>query len=226
MVRSMQSRPQARPLPDPIRVAGISAAIVANAAMFALLMMPPAFDVPVVRGSDNIRIIHIPPPIKPAIVKNEHLQPHPLRGPGRPHARRAGVCERRRDALVSRAGAPGQPAGPSSGEAGSRPRFQGRPPGGSQGRGGGGKPAGRGERAARKVRAEMRQGQDVARAHAAPGVRDVARENDHAPRKVAVRLYTYGGALLLAAARLYQGQTTNMRTPGGGFAPVLVTRGT
>jgi hypothetical protein len=28
--------------------------------------------------------------------------------------------------------------------------------------------------------------------------------------------------MLLAAARLYQGQTTNMRTPGGGFAPVLV----
>jgi hypothetical protein len=27
----------------------------------------------------------------------------------------------------------------------------------------------------------------------------------------------------LLAARLYQGQTTNMRTPGGGFAPVLTT---
>jgi hypothetical protein len=26
---------------------------------------------------------------------------------------------------------------------------------------------------------------------------------------------------LLAAARIYQGQTTNMRTAGGGFAPVL-----
>ena len=27
--------------------------------------------------------------------------------------------------------------------------------------------------------------------------------------------------MLLAAARLYQGQTTNFRTPGGGFAPLL-----
>jgi hypothetical protein len=36
-----------------------------------------------------------------------------------------------------------------------------------------------------------------------------------------VRLYTYASEVLLAAARLYQGQTTNMRTPGGGFAPVL-----
>jgi hypothetical protein len=41
-------------------------------------------------------------------------------------------------------------------------------------------------------------------------------------RKMDVRLYTYDGQLLLAAARLYQGQTTNFRTPGGGFASVLV----
>jgi len=40
-------------------------------------------------------------------------------------------------------------------------------------------------------------------------------------RKMDVRLYTYGGRILLAAARLYQGQTTNFRTPGGGFAPVF-----
>src|SRR3546814_9902622 len=42
-------------------------------------------------------------------------------------------------------------------------------------------------------------------------------------RKMDVRLYTYCGELLLVASRLYQGQTTNMRTPGGGFAPVLLT---
>jgi hypothetical protein len=38
-----------------------------------------------------------------------------------------------------------------------------------------------------------------------------------------VRLYTYQGEILLAAARLYQGQTTNFRTEGGGFSPVLRT---
>jgi hypothetical protein len=38
-----------------------------------------------------------------------------------------------------------------------------------------------------------------------------------------VRLYTYAGEVLLAAARIYQGQATNFRTPGGGFAPILVT---
>jgi hypothetical protein len=47
---------------------------------------------------------------------------------------------------------------------------------------------------------------------------------DGAPQrlKLDVRLYTYAGAPLLAAARLYRGQTTNFRTPGGGFAPVTV----
>ena len=40
-------------------------------------------------------------------------------------------------------------------------------------------------------------------------------------RKADIRLFTYDGHVLLAVARLYQGQTTNFRTPGGGFAPVF-----
>ena len=43
------------------------------------------------------------------------------------------------------------------------------------------------------------------------------------PLKSDIRLYTYDGETLLMAARLYQGQTTNFRTPGGGFAPVFRT---
>ena len=39
-----------------------------------------------------------------------------------------------------------------------------------------------------------------------------------------LRAYTYAGRIQLLAARLYQGQTTNMRTPGGGFAPILLTQ--
>ena len=42
--------------------------------------------------------------------------------------------------------------------------------------------------------------------------------------KADVRNYVYAGDVQLLAARLYQGQTTNMRTAGGGFAPVLTTR--
>lgn len=39
--------------------------------------------------------------------------------------------------------------------------------------------------------------------------------------KVDIRAYAYRGKLLLLAARLYRGQTTNFRTLGGGFAPVF-----
>jgi hypothetical protein len=41
--------------------------------------------------------------------------------------------------------------------------------------------------------------------------------------KLDVRNYVYAGEVQSLAARLYQGQTTNMRTPGGGFASVLTT---
>ena len=39
--------------------------------------------------------------------------------------------------------------------------------------------------------------------------------------KADIRCYVYAGRIQLVAARLYQGQTTNFRTPGGGFAPVF-----
>lgn len=38
-----------------------------------------------------------------------------------------------------------------------------------------------------------------------------------------LRNYVYDGEVQLLVARLYQGQTTNFRTQGGGFAPVLTT---
>ena len=40
--------------------------------------------------------------------------------------------------------------------------------------------------------------------------------------KVDVRNFVYGGHVQLIATRLYKGQTTNFRTPGGGFAPVFL----
>jgi len=39
--------------------------------------------------------------------------------------------------------------------------------------------------------------------------------------KMDLRNYVYRGDVQLVTARLYRGQTTNFRTPGGGFAPVL-----
>lgn len=41
--------------------------------------------------------------------------------------------------------------------------------------------------------------------------------------KLDIRAYAYAGEIQLVAARLYMGQTTNFRTPGGGFAPVFLT---
>lgn len=43
--------------------------------------------------------------------------------------------------------------------------------------------------------------------------------------KADVRCFASISGVLLFAGRLYQGQTTNMRTPGGGFAAVLTTPG-
>jgi hypothetical protein len=40
--------------------------------------------------------------------------------------------------------------------------------------------------------------------------------------KFDIRAYTYGGQIQLLAARTYSGQTTNFRTEGGGFSPVVV----
>lgn len=80
----------------------------------------------------------------------------------------------------------------------------------------------RGDKLTRKAWAEILAGDYVAQAYAPPGRRVIAVDGQRTELKVDVRLYTYAGSVLLPAARLYQGQTTNMRTPGGGFAPVVV----
>ncbi|TGQ31442.1 hypothetical protein [Mesorhizobium sp. M00.F.Ca.ET.216.01.1.1] len=79
----------------------------------------------------------------------------------------------------------------------------------------------RGDKVTKGVWAEIARGGYVAQSFAAPGQRMIEIDGTPTPRKMDVRLYTYDGRMLLAAARLYQGQTTNFRTAGGGFAPVL-----
>ncbi|WP_332774079.1 hypothetical protein [Phenylobacterium sp.] len=87
-----------------------------------------------------------------------------------------------------------------------------------------GKAVYRGDKLTRGVWQTILEGGYVAQAFAAPSERRVQVDGDPQTRKMDVRLYTYAGATLLAAARLYQGQTTNFRTPGGGFAPVVVVK--
>ncbi len=80
----------------------------------------------------------------------------------------------------------------------------------------------RGDKVTKRVWAEIVRGGYVAQEYAAPGVRMMRLDAEQVARKIDVRLYTYAGDVLLAAARVYQGQTTNMRTPGGGFAPIFI----
>ncbi|HET9606415.1 MAG TPA: hypothetical protein VFO87_05150 [Nitrospira sp.] len=80
----------------------------------------------------------------------------------------------------------------------------------------------RGDKVTRGVWAEIIRGGYVAQDFAAPSERMVRLDGSPEARKADVRLYVYNGQVLLTAARLYQGQTTNFRTPGGGFAPVFV----
>lgn len=86
----------------------------------------------------------------------------------------------------------------------------------------GGKAVYRGEKVTKGVWADIAAGGYVAQVFAAPGQRMIELDGAPTQRKMDVRLYTYAGETLLSAARLYQGQTTNFRTPGGGFAPVFV----
>jgi len=51
-------------------------------------------------------------------------------------------------------------------------------------------------------------------------------ETDSGPRamKFDVRAYAYRDRVLLLGARVYQGQVTNLRSPGGGFSAICVSR--
>ncbi len=77
----------------------------------------------------------------------------------------------------------------------------------------------RGEKLTRRVFGEILDADYVAQQLAPPGERCVI---DGEFLKFDVRCYVYDGKIQLLAARLYQGQTTNFRTPHGGFAQVRV----
>lgn len=84
-----------------------------------------------------------------------------------------------------------------------------------------GKAVYRGDKLTRGVWETIVRGGYVAQDFAPPSERRVQVGGDPQSRKMDVRLYTYAGETILTAARLYNGQTTNFRTPGGGFAPVI-----
>ena len=86
----------------------------------------------------------------------------------------------------------------------------------------GSKAAYRGESITKRVFGEILQGNYVAQTLVRPTERQLKVENEMVDLKLDLRQYVYKGQTQLTSARLYQGQTTNFRTPGSGFAGVVV----
>jgi hypothetical protein len=83
----------------------------------------------------------------------------------------------------------------------------------------------RGDKISRKKFAEIAAEPGyVAQRHAPPGL--VGVETSEGPRdmKFDVRAYAYRDRVLLLGARVYEGQVTNLRSPGGGFSAICVAR--
>jgi hypothetical protein len=84
----------------------------------------------------------------------------------------------------------------------------------------GGRGTYRGDKITRRVFDDVMRGNYIAQQVAPPSERRRRAATDCF--KLDVRAYVYDGQTQLLAARLYQGQTTNFRTSGGGFAPVYL----
>jgi hypothetical protein len=78
----------------------------------------------------------------------------------------------------------------------------------------------RGDKLTRRVFGEIMQGQYIAQEFTPPSERWRGAADAREVYKVDVRCYAHAGRVQIMAARLYQGQTTNFRTAGGGFAAV------
>jgi hypothetical protein len=85
----------------------------------------------------------------------------------------------------------------------------------------GSKAAYRGDKVTKRVFEEVLAGNYIAQALVPPSSRTLRVGETPVELKLDLRNYVYAGHVQLIAARLWQGQTTNFRTPGGGFAPVL-----
>ncbi|EQA44159.1 circularly permuted ATPgrasp domain protein [Leptospira broomii serovar Hurstbridge str. 5399] len=69
---------------------------------------------------------------------------------------------------------------------------------------------------------EILKGNYIYQEFVPPSIRATSISGTQVEMKMDVRAYIYKDEILLLASRLYQGQTTNFRTPGGGFSPLYV----
>jgi hypothetical protein len=79
----------------------------------------------------------------------------------------------------------------------------------------------RGDKLTTRVFDEILNGNYIAQALVPPSLRRLEVDGKPTDFKLDLRNYVYDAQVQLVVARLWQGQTTNFRTPGGGFAPVL-----
>jgi hypothetical protein len=79
----------------------------------------------------------------------------------------------------------------------------------------------RGDKLTKRVFEEISRGGYIAQALVPPSERRLLVDGVEQDLKLDLRNYVYQGVVQLVSARLYQGQTTNFRTPGGGFAAVF-----
>lgn len=86
----------------------------------------------------------------------------------------------------------------------------------------GSKAAYRGEKLTTRVFGEILTHDYVAQNFVPPKTQQIETKNGLETFKFDLRAYVYDSKIQLTCARLYQGQTTNFRTNGGGFAQVLI----
>jgi hypothetical protein len=83
----------------------------------------------------------------------------------------------------------------------------------------------RGDKLSRRRFEELlREPTYVVQRRAPPGEVRVETSDGPQAMKFDVRAYAYRGEILLLGARVYQGQVTNLRSPGGGFSAICVAR--
>ena len=81
----------------------------------------------------------------------------------------------------------------------------------------------RGAKLTRRVWDDILDGDYVAQVVAPPSERTIRVDGELRSLKVDIRAVTYRGAIQQLSARLYEGQTTNLRTAGGGLTTVFAT---
>jgi hypothetical protein len=82
----------------------------------------------------------------------------------------------------------------------------------------------RGSKLTRRVWRDIVGASYVAQQLVPPSERHVVVNDERRALKLDVRCYVYAGDIQLLGARMYRGQATNLRTEGGGLAPVFTAR--